>query len=200
MSLRQSTLRLDCWAEPNLYNMEKLAQFDSNQIGIVNNSTAMAEDLVSTYYKMSDNQWLRPMYDVKTLADLTPDEIVQGPFAQIIRYEGKRSDASLGSSSFDFYKICIQDHSILSALDQAPDIKLFPFTLYIVTHELIHIVRFKNFLQNFMATPQEKIVEETKVHDTTHDILRNVPMDGLSDVLNFYRRWREPIEDMRQPN
>jgi hypothetical protein len=179
--------------------MEKLLQFDSNQIDIVNDSTAMAEDLVSTYYKMSANQWLRPMYDVKTLADLAPDEIVQGPFAQIIRYEGQRSDASLGSSSFDFYKICIQDHSILSALNQSPDIKLFPFTLYIVTHELIHIVRFKNFLQNFMATPQEKMVEETKVHDTTHAILRKVPMDGISDVLNFYRKWREPIEEMYQP-
>ena len=125
---------------------------------------------------------------------------VKGFLRDASRYEGKRSDTSLGSSTFDFYKICIQDHSILSALDRSPDIKLFPFTLYIVTHELIHIVRFKNFLQNFMATPPEKMVEETKVHDTTHDILRNVPMDGLSDVLNFYRKWREPIEDMRQPN
>ena len=182
-----------------LAEMENLEQFDSKQIKIVNNSTAMAEDLVSNYYKMSANQWLRPVYDVKTLADLSPDEIVQGPFAQIIRYEGKRRDMSLGSSTYDFYKICIQDHSILSTLNQNAEIRLFPFTLYIVTHELIHIVRFMKFLQIFTANPEEKLAEEARVHETTHKILRNIRIDGLPDVLRFYHKWREPIEDMRDP-
>ncbi|MBW1698723.1 MAG: hypothetical protein JRH18_15995 [Deltaproteobacteria bacterium] len=177
--------------------MKKPAQFNSHQINIVNESTAMAEELVSSYYKMSDSQWLRPVYDIKTLADLSSDEIVQGPFAQIIRYEGKPGDTALGSYSYDFYKICIQDHSILSALNQFPDIKLFPFSLYIVTHELIHIVRFKKFLQNFMANPREKMIEEIKVHDTTHEILRNVPAEGLHSVFRFYRKWRKPVENMR---
>jgi len=45
----------------------------------------MAEELVSEYYKMSASQRLRPKYDVKTLVDLDPAEIVHGPFAQIIR-------------------------------------------------------------------------------------------------------------------
>jgi hypothetical protein len=179
--------------------METPAQFDTNQIDIVNNAAAMAEELVSTYYKMSDSQWLQAMYDVKTLADLSPDEIVHGPFAQIIRYEGKKSGESLGSSSYDFYKICIQDHAILSALSRLSHVRLFPFTLYILTHELIHIVRFSNFLQNFLATPQEKMSEEIRVHETTHEILKNVSIAGLSGVLDFYRRWREPIEEMREP-
>ena len=179
--------------------MDNLDQFDLKQITIVNDSTAMAEDLVSSYYKMSAIQWLRPVYDVKTLVDLSPDEIVQGPFAQIIRYEGKRRDTSLGSSTYDFYKICIQDHAILSTLEKNVDITLFPFTLYIVTHELIHIVRFMKFLQIFTATFDEKLAEEVRVHETTHNILRNVRVEGLPDVLKFYHKWREPIENMREP-
>jgi hypothetical protein len=178
-------------------NLKKLEKFNQNQIKIVNNSVAMAEELVSNFYKLSANQWLRHRYDVKTLSDLSPDEIVHGPFAQIIRYEGQRKDTSLGSSTFDFYKICLQDYSILSVVKQSPGIKLFPFTLYIVIHELIHIVRFSKFLQNFDASDEEKMVEETRVHKNTHEILNNLRISGLSNVLRFYDKWRRPLDKMR---
>ncbi len=177
--------------------MENLEKFNRNQIKTVTNSVAMAEELVSNFYKLSATQWLHHRYDVKTLCDLLPDEIVHGPFAQIIRYEGQRKDTSLGSSTFDFYKICLQDYSILSVVKQSPDIKLFPFTLYIVTHELIHIVRFSKFLQNFDASPKEKMIEETRVHKNTHEILKTVRISGLSDVLKFYDKWRNPLDEMR---
>jgi hypothetical protein len=72
--------------------MEKKAgrsTFKKDELTIVNNAVAMAEELVSNHYKMSASQWLRPKYDVETLTNLTEEEIVDGPFAQIIRYEGK---------------------------------------------------------------------------------------------------------------
>ena len=50
--------------------MQALQKFNLKQIEIINNSVSMAEELVSDHYKMSASQWLRPMYDVKTLADL----------------------------------------------------------------------------------------------------------------------------------
>ncbi|MFC1830119.1 hypothetical protein ACFL0O_10960, partial [Thermodesulfobacteriota bacterium] len=121
--------------------MENLQQFNPDQISIVNNSVAMAEELVSNFYKMSESQWLHRRYDVKTLVDLTADEIVYGPFAQVIRYEGQRKESALGTSAYDFYKICLQDHAILSTTEQSPGLQLSPFSLYIVTHELVHIVR-----------------------------------------------------------
>ena len=89
--------------------------FSDLHLVTVNESVAMAEELVSEHYKMSASEWLRPKYDVKTRVDLSPDEIVPGPFAQVIRYEGRLENASLGSSSYDFYKICLQDHEILAA-------------------------------------------------------------------------------------
>ena len=173
---------------------EKLKKFNPDQIKIVNNSVALAEELVSNHYKMSASQWLRPKYDVKTLVDLNPDETVHGPFAQIIRYIGQRKNTTLGSSTYDFYKICLQDHSILAALRQSPGLSLFPFTLYIVTHELIHIVRFSKFLQNFDATPEENMAEEVRVHKYTHDILNHVQVAGLSEILKFYDKWHSPLE------
>ncbi|MBC8246056.1 MAG: hypothetical protein H8E81_00585, partial [Deltaproteobacteria bacterium] len=132
-----------------------------------------------------------------TLPELEPGEIVHEPFAQIIRYEAKKQDTTLGASTYDFYKICIQDHSILSTVRQNPEISLSPFTLYIITHELVHIVRFGKFLQNFTATHQETMIEEKRVHDTTHDILRNVQIKGISAVFRFYEKWRLPIEALQ---
>ena len=178
---------------------DKNKAFNTDQIITVNSAVEMAEELVSNFYKMSAGQWLRPRYDVKTLVDLIPEEILTEPFAQIIRYKGQRKDTSLGSSSYDFYKICLQDHSIILALDSAPDLQLFPFALYIVTHELIHIVRFSKFLQNFDASTEEKITEETRVHKNTHQILRNVQVPGMSSVMDFYKKWRRPLDNLRNP-
>ncbi len=173
-------------------NQQRL--FSDNHLVTVNESVAMAEELVSEYYKMSASEWLRPKYDVKTRVDLSPDEVVPGPFAQVIRYEGRLENASLGSSSYDFYKICLQDHEILAALDQNKKLVLLPFLLYIVTHELIHIVRFRKFIQIFNAKPEERMREEAKVHELTHDILHPVSISGIDEVLHFYVKWRDPID------
>ncbi|WP_372678267.1 hypothetical protein [Desulfosarcina sp.] len=171
--------------------------FKNDELTIVNNAVAMAEEVVSNYYKMSASQWLHPKYDVKTLVDLADDEIVNGPFAQIIRYEGKVKGGVLGSSAYDFYKICIQDHSILDVLGKRPEIGLSPFALYVVTHELVHIVRFSRFQQNFNASEVEKLDEERRVHRITHDILDSLKTAGLGAVLDFYATWRLPFDGLK---
>ena len=176
--------------------MKKLEKFNPDQLKIVNNSVAMAEELVSNSYKMSEAQWLHRRYDVKTLADLCPDETTDRPFAQIIRYKGQLKDTSLSSSTYDFYKICLQDHSILAALNQSPGMELFPFILYIVVHELIHIVRFSKFIQSFDASDKEKIAEEKRVHEKTHEILSAVKVAGLTTVLKFYNKWRTTFDGL----
>ena len=73
-------------------------------------------------------------------------------------------------------------------------IKLCPFALYIITHELIHIVRFSEFLQNFNASHEEKLAEETRVHYNTHEILKSVQLPGLSNVLKFYDKWLVSVD------
>jgi hypothetical protein len=167
------------------------SEFTPEQIETVNQSVNLAEELVSNYYKMSTNQWLRPRYDVKTLAELDPEEIVAEPFAQIIRYQGKPKGATLGSETYDFYKICIQDHNILNALKLNTQLPLSAFCVYIVVHELIHIVRFSRFLQSFDANTDEIMAEEKRVHTITHDIISKTHLPGMDHVLQFYKRWRK---------
>ena len=174
-------------------------RFQSDQTLRINDAVALAEELVSNHYKLSATQWLRRTYDVRTAVDLAPEEIVAGPFAQVIRYEGRKADADLRSESFDFYKICLQDHAILETLDKTPALALFPFGLYIITHELIHIVRFTKFLQRFVVTDEERHIEEVRVHDKTHEILEPARIPGMAAVFSFYARWRADFDSLRDP-
>jgi len=172
-------------------------KFNSDQLGIVNDAVALAEELVSNHYKLANMHWRGRTYDVNTVAELAPDEIVDGPYAQVIRFEGRQRDAQLSSGTFDFFKICLQDHAILNTMARQPQLQLAPFVLYIMTHELVHIVRFSLFLQNFEASAAERMEEERRVHKTTHDILHPLKIGGLEAVLGFYAQWRDDFDDLR---
>jgi len=163
--------------------------FSLDQLAVLNDSVAVAEEMVCNFYKMSASQWLRHRYDVKTRAELSGTEIVEGPFAQIVRYAARGSDASLGSSVYDFYKICVQDPAILSVVSATPGLSLFPFLVYVVVHELVHIVRFARFDQHFDAPPEEKEREEERVHRATRSILSRHEIAGMAPVLKFYEKW-----------
>ncbi|MBW1740258.1 MAG: hypothetical protein JRJ42_03875 [Deltaproteobacteria bacterium] len=176
--------------------MQGLQRFKTGELKIVDEAVAVAEEITCNAYKMSSAEWRGHHYDIRTLAELTPDEIVHGPFAQIIRYVGRKSETSLKSSGYDFYKICLQDHAILFALRKFPELRLFPFTIYIVTHELIHVIRFTKFLQAFDASSKEKIIEEARVHEKTQAILRSAQIPGMDAVFDFYRAWQGPLEDV----
>lgn len=167
-------------------NKRMLETFSREQLKIVNSSVEMAEEVVSDFYKMSSSQWLRSRYDVKTLTDLKTPEIVDGPFAQIVKYGGHKKDSSLGSGSFDLYKICLQDHAILHELRKQPELKLYSFLLYIVVHELVHIVRFGKFNQHFDASTKDRESEETMVHELTFEILKNIKLEGLRKIISLY--------------
>lgn len=182
----------------SLRNMTTSSQFSKAQLADVVRAAALAEELVSNHYKLSASQWLKKRYDIKTALDLKPEEVVEGPFAQVIRYEGRPNNGALTSTAFDFYKICLQDPAILSTLSMCPRLDLFPFALYILTHELIHIVRFSRFLQNFQATQPERLAEEARVHRITRDILEPTRLPGLSEVLKYYSGWQKPFEHLKQ--
>ena len=89
---------------PDPGQIASLECFDADQSATVFKAVALAEELVSNAYKMSTSQWLSRRFDVNTLVNLAPDEVVHGPFAQVIRYEGKRKNTPLGSGTYDFIK------------------------------------------------------------------------------------------------
>jgi hypothetical protein len=165
---------------------DKLEAFNDKQLIVVDQAVHMAEEIVSEYYKMSASQWLRNRYDVRTLSQLTGSEIVFGPFAQLVKYHGKLKESQLGSGGFDFYKICLQDHSIIQAIRENERLSLDPFIIYIIVHELIHIIRFGKFIHSFDATRQQRDTEECIVHQSTVNLLEKNSIRGMREVFEFY--------------
>lgn len=171
--------------------------FSPEQMREVSEAVTLAEELVSDFHKLSTYQWRLLRYDIRTSADLTPGEIVHGPLAEVVRYTAKPPNSVLTSDEYVFYLICLQDHAILSALDRNRCLRLFPFMLYIATHELIHIVRFSHFLQLFDVPREERIAEEKRVHERTRQILKSVNIPGMPEVTDFFEKGEMLIESVR---
>lgn len=173
---------------------QSVTAFDAGQMAVVSQAVAMAEDLVSDHYKLSATQLRQLNYDVKTRADLADHEIVADHFAQIVRYRAEKHNAVLITSAQDFYKVCIQDHSILACLKDHTEMALYPFLLYVICHELVHVVRFKRFQQQFHVPDELKCAEETRVHRITHEILCPRKIKGMGPVFAFYENWLTATE------
>ena len=173
--------------------MQKLRYFDREELLKVDEAVKVSEELVNNYFKMSSGQWLKNRYDIMTSIDLAPHENVDGPFAQVIKYEGRKKDVPLRSSLFSLYKVCLQDSAILTMVSKKDDLSLEPFLLYILTHELVHVVRFSKFKQRYENKNEADVTldEERKVHKLTHTILKPVSISGLGKVFEFYKDWRK---------
>ena len=180
---------------PKYFNREELLKLDE--------VVKIAEELVNNFFKMSSGQWLRNRYDIKTAKDLDRHEHVDGPFAQVIKYEARKKEASLGSSSYTLYKVCLQDNAILCTI-QKKDLLLEPFLLYILSHELVHIIRFSKYKQRYENKNEADVTldEERQVHLLTHDILKLLSIPGLIKVFDFYKEWRTEnnLEDKAKKN
>ena len=169
--------------------MERIP-FDEKEILTLAEAIRISEELIGDHYKISTSDWKRYRYDIQSLRNLLPEEITDTALAQIRRYTCHPNEKVLASRHGDYFKICLQDHVIRNALQRDPQIRLLPLATYIVTHELIHVVRFARFVQRFDAPPKERDEEEVRVHRLTHELLKNLSIEGLPEVLAAFRDGR----------
>ena len=164
--------------------------FRQDEILCLRQATDIAEELISEFYKLSTSEWKRYRYDIQSLKDLQEEEVIDVAFAQIRRYLRGPRQRLRGSEPGDYFKICLQDHVIRKAVERDADIQMLPLATYIVTHELIHVVRFAKFLQRFHSTPAEQEAEEVRVHSLTHQLLERCKIEGLPEVLKAFKSCR----------
>jgi hypothetical protein len=163
--------------------------FNTAQLPMAKRAFNDAEKLVSNQFRLSEWQFKKNKYDVKTLAYLDQQEIKDGAFAHLCKYSYEKTEELTddGKASFDFYRICLQDNTILNAVERAnPFIKLSPLMLYIAVHELIHVLRFNNGEIDFHADSEEKEKEEVIVHNLTRAALQPVKGYDLEIVLDCF--------------
>jgi hypothetical protein len=166
--------------------------FNAYELETVSRAAVICEDLVNSHYKLSSSQWLKNRYDIRTAKDLAPHERVEGPFAQVMKYEGRKTEVPLGSSRFSLYTVCLQDPAILRTVAGYPCIQLLPFLVYVLVHELVHVVRFLQFHHRYEHASEASVTlaEEKKVHCLTYGILAPITLAGLKQVFDFFEQWR----------
>jgi hypothetical protein len=166
--------------------MEQAHYFHNQHKEILKEATVIAEEVTSDFFKLSGSHWRRARYDILTLEALRAEEISPHALALVAKYNGRHQDRVLQSAIFDFYRVCLQDHNILKMLEKYDDLSLFPLLVYVVTHELIHIVRFSQFLALFEAPEEGKHEEEQRVHRLTQEILAPLKVRDLPPVIRYY--------------
>ncbi len=169
---------------PIFFNVEELETVDL--------AVLRAEELVNNYFKLSPTFWLKNRYDIKTAVGLSPQECIGGVFAQVLKYEGRRGGGSLGSSSFSLYNICLQDPAVLGVVSENQGIHLAPFLLYVLIHELVHVVRFSRFEHRYENGSEADVTfeEEKKVHGLTYKIVAPSNVSGLAGIIDFFKEWQ----------
>ena len=166
--------------------MESADYFHQDHKELLTEAAVIAEEVTSDYFKLSPSHWRRAPFDILTLEALRTEEISTHALALVAKYKGCPQDRLLGSAAFDFYRVCLQDHNILRTLKRRAGLGLFPLLLYILTHELVHIVRFSQFLALFEAQAEQRQEEERRVHRLTQKILAPLKVQGLPPVRRFF--------------
>jgi hypothetical protein len=165
-----------------------LQLFNKEQLHILGEALDIAEDSTSNYFKLSQSHWSQHPFDVKTLSGLFGDDVRDNIFALLRRYvPGDDENNRVLRNQRELYLICVQDHQILKALQRDKELRLLPLLAYVLTHELVHIVRFCKFQVRYDTEEDaSRDKEENIVHHTTHEILKELPLSNLAYILGSY--------------
>jgi hypothetical protein len=165
-----------------------LQLFNKEQLHILGEALDIAEDSTSNYFKLSQSHWSQHPFDVKTLSGLFGDDVRDNIFALLRRYvPGDDENNRVLRNQRELYVICVQDHQILKALQRDKELRLLPLLAYVLTHELVHIVRFCKFQVRYDTEEEaSRDKEEDIVHHTTHEILKELPLSNLAYILGSY--------------
>lgn len=150
--------------------MEHQDCFSPVQMRMVGQARKHAASLVSDYYRVAPREWLQMPYEVKTLRSLDSSEVTDTALAQTVCYSFKRQAGPVVLKEGDLFRICLQDNRILTKAREA-QLGLKALLTYVLTHELVHVVRFGQRLQSVDLPEELRSYEERMVERTTRTIL-----------------------------
>lgn len=168
-------------------------RFGCRQLQRLGRLVVFARELTGDHFRLGEEEARGVPCEIRTLDELDDREIRtdDGILADIARYEYQEP---LFGRKRDLYRVNLQDHNILRSLRRREDgIRFSPLLLYVLTHELVHVVRFVKFLAPFHTAPASMLQEEQRVHATTCRILAHVPIEGMDKVMRRYAPPRDAI-------
>ncbi|MFH0959489.1 MAG: hypothetical protein V1897_12370 [Pseudomonadota bacterium] len=152
---------------------------------IVSRASLLAESLVLRYFDLATDEWIKNPYSVFTWKETAPWLRDTNVLAQTVRIGSRKNANNVKASKETLcYGVLLQDPAILRALLRPHKHDLWTLGLFVLTHELVHIVRFRRFDVDFFGSQEDRENEENLVHTVTSEILRGV--ENTDNLLNLY--------------
>jgi hypothetical protein len=168
---------------------EGVLRFSDPQRSLIFKALSEAEERIAGYYCIPPFRWEQLRYDLLTQADHEWESFPESMLARVRCLQ--RANAG---KSFDFYRIELHDRSILAAAERERWIhNIYPFFVYILTHEMVHMVRLSSILENSSVAPIPlDQSEESKVQGISRKILVESNFQEIGDRLHCPRDQAEP--------
>lgn len=162
--------------------------FSEKDMAVIDESLRISEDIISDFFSVTSNHWLLNQYEVCTMSDMKDMDLFHEKkwFAHLLRYCKPHNEKNSAVDNLDFYKICLNDTKILEFTENGRPEKLLPLLTYVLTHELVHIIRFSKYYCCLDAYDKDE--EEGLVHAITQDILSEKQIEGMQSTLDYFRK------------
>jgi hypothetical protein len=170
-------------------------KFNLEHLSVVHQSLRNAEELVSQFFRIPALPSKQYPYEVVTLSDLEDCERALQALAHLVVYERERPN----NIKEYLYRICLQDDMILLHLQEAEPKSLKMLLSYILTHELVHIVRFQRAEQSFLIRDHWREKEEDIVHQITLDLFKGTKEPLWERLESLYGNPVFPAHVFHQP-
>jgi hypothetical protein len=167
--------------------MSDSALFTTSDLLTVRRAAALAERLTADHFRFGHVEWTKNPYRVFTRKEVGESFQVNSAFAHLVECEPRPLKNS-SSRRKPRFGVVLMDPNILRAVLRSSQEDLWTLSLFIMTHELIHIVRFERGEADFTAQGREREIEERTVYDITGRILA-----GASNTEGLLRRYQHVV-------
>ncbi len=149
-----------------------------------------AEERTLKYYCIPPHRWQHLNYDLVTRQDREWEPLPDTALAQLQRL----CSAQARGAASDFYRIQLNDPRILLAAHREKIVhRLYPFLVYILTHEMVHLVRLSMILAGQQEPQLSEDTEESRVQGISFRILSKGPDIGVLPILSKFCVDRMPL-------
>jgi len=158
-------------------------KFTPDQKKLVIHALGEAEEQTSRYYCIPPFRWQQLQYDLLTGDDREWIPLPEPILAQLQLFH---RFSPVSKSTSEFYRIQLNDPSILMAAERELLVSdLYPFLVFILTHEMVHLVRLSSLL-NVTHPDKAAESEEMRVQHISRQIFSKTNYHGMKGVIDRF--------------
>jgi hypothetical protein len=153
-------------------------------------SLEQAEGLAAGFYCIPPREWNKSPFDIVTMDDSSLRPLPEGILAEVRRSISMPPSTGRAPSIPDYYTIRLSDENIKKAVEKAgARFDLESLLTYVLTHEIIHVIRFTRQSSPFFADEEGRNIEEMKVSGLTTKVLESTTDEKLSFLSTNFRNF-----------